>query len=113
MADEILNFATKSVASYRHTAWISDVIRYVLKLLYSSRLLFSRQSAVGLPNKSADIYKVTGMAEERKEYDSVWVSSFFKVVYEFLRCNFEREKFRYYKKISKVTFFLFNDIFNC
>ena len=78
MADEILNFATKSVASYRHTAWISDVIRYVLKLLYSSRLLFSRQSAVGLPNKSADIYKVTRMAEERKEYDSVWVSSFLR-----------------------------------
>ena len=113
MADEILNFATKSVASYQHTAWISDVIRDVLKLLYSSRLFFSRQSAVGLPNKSADIYKVTRMAEERKEYDSVWVSSFFKVVYEFLRSKFEREKFRYYKKISQVTFFLFNDIFNC
>ena len=63
MADEILNFATKSVASYQHTAWISDVIRDVLKLLYSSRLLFSRQSAVGLPNKSADIYKVTPLQE--------------------------------------------------
>ena len=37
MADEILNFATKSVASYQHTPWISDVIRDVLKLLSSSR----------------------------------------------------------------------------
>ena len=50
----------------------------------------------------------------RKEYNSVWVASFFKVVCEFLRSIFARKKVRWYwNLISKITFFCFNDFFNC
>ena len=48
----------------------------------------------------------------RKEYNSVWVSSVFRVVWEFLRSIFARKNVRlYWKKISKMTFYSIQRIF--
>jgi len=69
------------------------VSRVVLNSFNSSRLKFSRQSAVVFPNKLADtdIGDINGW-RRRKEYNSVWVSSVFKVACEFLRSIIARKK---------------------